>query len=193
MIELPDFATMGSCNPTFMDAGATQRGIQSLQRIDEKGSRYMAACSYGPFHPDQGQLMVSRLIRGKQEGVRIPLPLQRSQGSPGAPVTVNEVFTGRTLALTGLTPGYTCQEGYWLSIQKGEQHFLHNVTQGGVANAAGELTVILNEMLRDIFPAGSKVNLARPMIEGLVSEGEFSWQLSVDQMIPIAFTLEEVR
>ena len=191
MIEFPSFATRGVANPVFMDAGFTQRGVQSLDRIDRKGGRFKIGFVYGPFFPEQGRVMVSRLIAGKQEGIRLHYPLQVSQGSPGAPLLNGAVTTGRTIAIDGLTPGYFCAEGYWLSLVKDGQHYLHSVRTGGRANASGQLTITLNEMLRVAFPDNAVVHLAKPMVEGLVEGDEFGWQVSVDQMTPIEFVIEE--
>lgn len=193
MIELPDFAAAGSAVPVFMDAGFTQRGVQSLARIDRKGSRYKMACTYGPYAPEQGRIMVSRLIAAKQEGLRIEFPLLHSQGSPGSPLTVGAVSTGKTLALDGMTPGYTCKEGYWLSLVKSGRHYLHSVRTGGKAAADGTLTITLNEMIRDSFADNTVVHLAKPMVEGFVEGDEWSWNLAVDRVIPIEFALEEAR
>ncbi len=193
MIELPDFARVGSAVPTFVDAGFTQRGVGSLSRIDRKGSRYKLACSYGPFYPEQGRVMVARLISGKSEGIRIPYPLLIPQGSPGSPVVAGVHATGKSLAIRGLTPGYFCKEGYWLSLVKSGQHFLHNVKAGGMASAGGELTITLNEMLRDSFADGDTVNLAKPMVEGYVEGNEWQWSLAVDRVIPIEFMIEEAK
>ncbi|MEW4469000.1 hypothetical protein AB1K62_14330 [Parasphingorhabdus sp. JC815] len=193
MIELPDFARIGSATPMFVDAGFTQRGIGSLSRIDRKGSRYKMACSYGPFYPENGRVMVSKLIAGKSEGVRIPFPLLVSQGSPGSPLVSGSHITGKTLNIKGLTPGYVCKDGFWLSLVKSGRHFLHNVKTGGTASGSGTLSVVLNEMLRDSFVNNSVVHLAEPMVEGLVDGSEWQWSLSVDRVTPIQFTIEEVR
>lgn len=193
MIELPSFAVRGSASPAFMDAGFIQRGVQSLERIDRKGGRYKLACSYGPFHPEQGRVMVARLIAAKQEGLRIAFPLLHSQGSPGSPLLNGAVTTGRTIPLDGLTPGYTCKEGYWLSLVKDGRHYLHSVRTGGVANGSGQLAVTLNELLRDSFADNTVVHLAKPMVEGFIEGDEAAWSFSVDRMIPIEFTLEEAR
>lgn len=192
VIELPDFAHMGGAVPTFMDAGFTQRGVQSLGRIDRKGARYKMACTYGPFAPEQGRVMVSRLIAAKQEGLRIEFPLLHSQGSPGAPRLSAAVTTGRTIPIDGLTPGYFCKEGYWLSLEKEGQHYLHSVRVGGRAED-GTLTVTLNEMLRDSFPDNTVVHLAKPMVEGFVEGDEWAWSLAVDRVIPIEFAIEEAK
>lgn len=193
MIELPSFAGPGSATPMFMDAGFTQRGVQSLSRIDRKGSRYKIAFSFGPYKPAQARIMVARLIAGKQAGLRVPYPLQISQGSPGTPVIDGAVTTGRIINIRGLTPGYVCGEGFWLSIGKGDRHYLHSVGIGGTADGSGLLEIELNELLRDSFPDGANVYLAQPMVEGIVEGEVWQWQLSADQATPIEFAIEEVR
>jgi hypothetical protein len=192
MIELPDFAVRGSGTPSFIDAGFTQRGITSIRRIGRKGSRYRLSCTYGPFHPEHARVMVQRLISGKQEGVRVEFPLLHHQGSPGVPRLNGAVITGTTIVLDGLTPGYFCKEGFWLSLVKDGQHYLHSVKTGGMANGSGQLSITLGEMLRTDFADNTVVNLAKPMIEGIVQGEEWQWQMAVDRVIPIEFTIEEV-
>jgi hypothetical protein len=191
MIDLPAFAVPGSFTGNLIDAGFTQSAVQSDDYIPRKGSRYAVSFTFGPYTPDQGRVMVSRLIAGKQGGLRVKLPLLHSQGAPGAPVVVSA--TGRTLALSGLTPGYVVQEGFWLSLVKDGQHFLHSVGVGATATGGGLATIQLNELLRDTFAAGTVVNLAEPQVEGLVQGDEWSWQFNVNRVIPIEFSLKETR
>lgn len=193
MIELPTFAQPAGMQVVFQDAGFTQRGVQSLGRIDRKGGRFKLALSYGPYEPERARVMVSRLIAAKQEGLRVPFPLLHSQGSPGAPLTVGALTSGRSLPLDGLTPGYTVKEGYYLSLEKDGRHYFHSIRTGGVANGSGVLTVTLNELLRDTFPDNTPVHLAKPMIEGLIEGDEWGWQAAVDRVTPIEFALEEMR
>ena len=189
MIELPNFAVPGSFSGLFMDAGFTQRGIQSADYIPRKGSRFKGGFTFGPYTPDEGRVMVARLIAAKQGGARVALPLLHSQGSPGSPVTTSA--TGRTLGLSGLTAGYPILEGYWLSLVKAEQHYLHSVGVGAVASVGGTATIELNELLRTDFANGTVVNLAAPMVEGLLEGEELAWQYGVDRVIPIEFMIEE--
>lgn len=193
MIELPTFARFSSFSASLIDAGFTQRGVQSLERIDRKGSRYKVALTCPPYTPEQGRVMVARLIRAKQEGIRVALPILHSQGSPGAPLLNGAVSSGRVINIDGLTPGYVCSEGFWLSLVKDGQHYLHSVGIGGTANGAGQLQIELNELLRDSFPDNAVVNLAQPMVEGIVEGDAWAWNYSVDRVIPIEFALEEVR
>lgn len=193
MIEFPNFARMGSAVPRFMDMGFTQRGLSTADRIDRKGSRYALDCTFGPYYPEEGRQMVARLLKGKQEGIRVALPLLHNQGSPGAPVVDGAVSTGKTLAIRGLTPGYACKEGFWLSIEEAGQHYLHNVATGGLADSAGDLSITLNEMVRASISDGATIHLAKPMIEGLVTGDDWEWQLSVSRVVPIQFAIEESR
>lgn len=190
MIDLPTFAIPGSFQATLNDAGFNQSGMQSDDYIPRKGSRYTVGFTFGPYTADQGRVMVSRLVAGKQGGIRVELPLLHSQGSPGSPVIVSA--SGRTLALSGLTPNYQILEGFWLSLVKSGQHFLHSVGVGATANASGLATIELNELLRDTFPAGTVVHLAQPQVEGLL-QGDASWAFDINRVIPIEFTLKEVR
>lgn len=191
IIDLPTFAVPSSFQATFNDAGFTQSAVQSDDYIPRKGGRFTVGFTFGPYSPDEGRVMVSRLIAGKQGGARVKLPLLHDQGAPGSPVTVTA--TGRTLSLSGLTPGYVILEGYWLSLVKAGQHFLHSVGVGATANGSGVATIELNELLRDTFTAGTVVNLAEPQVEGLLVGDDWSWGVDVNRVFPIEFTLKETR
>lgn len=192
MIDLPTFAVPGSFQATFNDAGFTQSGVQSDGYIPRKGGRYTVGFTFGPYTADQGRVMVSRLIAGKQGGVRVKLPLLQPQGSPGSPV-VGTGAAGRTLPLTGLAAGYEIREGFWLSIVKSGQHFLHSVGTGATASGSGTASIELNELLRDTFTAGAVVHLAQPQVEGLLVGDEWGFGFDVNRILPIEFTLKEVR
>jgi hypothetical protein len=191
MIELPTFAIPGSFQATLNDAGFTQSAVQSDTYIPRKGSRYTVGFTFGPYTPDQGRQMVSRLIAGKQGGIRVKLPLLHSQGSPGSPVLSAAASGTRTLALSGLTPSYQILEGYWLSIVKSGQHYLHSVGVGATANGSGVATIELNELLRTDFAIGAVVNLAAPQVEGLLVGDEWGFGFDANRVVPIEFTLKE--
>lgn len=190
MIDLPVGESPGQFACTLMDAGFTQRAVQSVDYIPRKGSRYRAAFAFRPISLDERRVMVARLIDGKQGGVRVPLPLLQPQGSPGSPVVASGA-AGRTLPLSGLTPGYAILEGYWLSIVKDGQHYLHNVKVGAVANGSGVASITLNELLRTDFAVGAAVHLAEPQVEGLITGDEWSWQFEPDRIVDIEFEIEE--
>ncbi len=189
MIVLPTEAVPGTFVGTLIDAGFTQRAVQSIDYIPRKGSRYRVAFSFRPRTLAERRVMVSRLIAGKQGGIRVELPLLQDQGVPGSPVVASA--SGRTLGLSGVAPGYPILEGYWLSIVKSGQHFLHSVGVGATANGSGLATIELNELLRETFSVGDVVHLAAPQVEGLVSGDEVSWQFDPSRIIDIEFEIEE--
>jgi hypothetical protein len=194
VIDLPDFAMPSGFSATFMDAGFTQRGVQSLGRIDRKGSRYKVSFAFPPFLPERARVIVGRLIRAKQEGIRLELPLLHDQGSPGLTVLADDVSTGKAITIEGGTPGYFCKEGYFLSIENSDgQHFLHTVSAPVRFDESGEAEVLLGEMIRYQFEAGDRVHLAKPMVQGYVEGEEWQWAYMIERMIPIEFTLEEAR
>lgn len=196
MIELPKDYGPGEASPQLIDFGFLQRGPfgAETKRINRKGNRYMVGFSFGPFYAEVGNRFVGLLIAAKSQGIRLPYPLQESQGSPGVPVVDGAGQQGRVLNIRGLAAGYTCRAGYWLSIENAAgRHYLDNVEVGGRANAAGQLTITLANQLRHPFANGAKIHLAKPMIEGLIDGDSWGWQLSVDQVIPITFTVEEAE
>ena len=194
MVELPEGYAGGSATAELLDQGFLQRAALGGEtaRINRKGNRYRLAMTYGPYYAETGRVFVSKLISGKSQGLRIPFPLQVDQGSAGAPVVDGAGQTGTTLALRGLTPGYVCRTGYWLSIEdQNGRHYLHNVETGGMADASGDLSVVLSPELRWPFLDGATVHLTKPMVQGYVDGEAWAWQVSVDQVVPISFTLEE--
>lgn len=194
MIVLPAGVGPGDATPAMLDFGFLQRtgpGGETT-RIDQPGSRYRVGFTFGPFYPALGNVMVARLLAAKSQGIRLPYPLLQSQGAPGVPVVDGAGQAGGTLALRGMTPGYACREGYWLSIvDQNGRDYLHNVRTGGMASEVGILSIGITPNLRWPFLDGAVVNLAKPMIQGFVDGDEFAWQLSVSRVIPIEFIVEE--
>lgn len=195
MIELPDRPAPNGVAPALVDFGITLRpstGAEVL-RVERKGSRFRLGISYPPMKPDTARTFVSRLLRAKSEGVRLPFPLlDAPQGSPGSPVVDAAEPAGTTLPIRGLTPGYAIKEGYWLSIEdENGRHYLHNVAAPVRADAAGKATVTVVPALRWPFADGATVHLAKPMVEGFVDGNEWGWMIPVNRLIAIEFPLEE--
>lgn len=195
IVELPEDPAPNGVQVALRDFGMhlePSTGAEVL-RVDRKGSRHRLMVSLPAMPTDQARVFISRLKRAKRQGLRIPFPLvDVNQGSPGAPVVDGAVPTGHTLPLRGLTPGYACKEGYWLSIEdENGRHYLHSVSISGRAAADGTLEVELDEALRWPFEDGATVHLAKPMVEGFVRGEEWQWAIPVDRLIRLEFPLEE--
>lgn len=190
MIDLPDFAIPSSMSPSLIDAGFNQQGIQSDDYIPRKGGRYQISFTFGPYTPENARVMVARLIAGKQGGIRVKLPVLHTQGVTASRLN-GAVTTGRTIAVDGMNPGYEVKEGFWLSLVKNGQHYLHSVGVGATANGSGEVSLELNELLRTDFPDAAAVNIAEPQVEGLVQGEEADWVVPVNRLVGIQFTIKE--
>lgn len=194
MIELPNLPGPNGASPTLIDFGMILRPATgaAVGRIDRKGSRYRVGVTYPPMKPEVADVFVSRLLRAKSEGLRIPYPLLRSQGSPGSPVVDGAGQTGTTLNLRGLNPGYAIKEGFWLSIVDATgQHYLHNVRSAVMVGAPGTAAISVTPELRVPFADGAAVHLAVPMIEGFVAGNEWGWAIPVNRLIAVEFEMEE--
>lgn len=199
MIELPDGVLLTAFSPALMDFGSYQEPSSGAegQRIDRPGNRYRCGFTVSPHRmADHGRVIVSRLIRAKSQGLRVPFQLAGvNQGNPGLSVVDGAGQKGMFLAVRGLTPHYAAKEGFWLSIvdsSSGEdQHYLHNVAGGVVADAMGKAVLPLSEMLRCPFADGARVHLAKPMMEGMVTGDERTWEVSLAHHAIVDFEIVE--
>lgn len=196
MIEFPDDIAPNGCTPTLVDYGGVLRSAigGATQKIDRLGSRFRVELTYPPMFEADGRIFVSRLIRAKREGLRVEYPLLSvDQGLPGLPKVNGAGQTGFALAVDGLTPNYSGKEGYWLSIVRAGQHYLHNVSANFTADAAGVATIPIYPALRIPFLDNDVVHLGKPMIEGVVDGDEIGWQMSLAHHIEFSVTIEEAR
>lgn len=195
MLSLPETPAPNGATPALVDRGGVLRGASAL-RVNRLGSHYRIEVTYPPLNDASlARVFVSRLIRAKREGLRLPYPLlDVDQSACGTAVVVDGAGqTGGALRVRGLPAGVTVHEGYWLSVQSTSgQHYLHNAGGSVVADGDGKATIAVGDtMLRRAFADGARVHLAKPMIEGLIGGSEWVWGLSVDHNTAIAFTIEE--
>lgn len=195
MIELPTWAVPNGASPFLIDFGGflTPMLGGEVQRINRMGSRFGIAVTYPPvMGKDKGRILVSRLIRGKAEGVRIEYPLlDFAPGQPGTVLVDGASQSGSTLEVKGATPFYAFREGQPFSIYSGSRHYLHFVTEETIADASGDAELPITPMLR-IEPANNDpCHFAKPMIEGFIMGDEWRWTMMIERMIPVEFEIRE--
>ncbi|WCP71546.1 hypothetical protein [Sphingomonas hankookensis] len=195
MLTLPEWPAPNGATVTAVDRGGVLRGASAL-RVNRLGNHYRLSVTYPPMNDrERARVFVSRLIRAKRQGLRLPYPLldvDQSQCGWGA-VVDGAGQSGAYLSLRGLTPTAVIREGFWMSIEDADgQHYLHNVGGEVLVGADGRATVsVADTLLRRDFADGAAVHLVKPMIEGLVEGDDASWELAVDQNLSIAFLIEE--
>jgi hypothetical protein len=143
----------------------------------------------------EARQFITRLMRGKQEGVIIPWPLfDFDPGLPPAPkIKVNS--TGTALSLKGLGAGYVIQEGQPISVGAADLHwYMHLATGDVTADGSGDAVISVFPPARVTYIPDCIVAIEQPMLEGLVLPGdEFSWSVALDNTVEIPFTVVERR
>lgn len=193
MIVLPRFPRPNRPAVELLDFGLIQRGAASL-RVERPGSRHRMAFTWPRevMRPETAAKFLSRLKRGKRQGVQIDVLLPQAQGSPGSPVVDGAGQSGTSLDVRGLTSGYTAREHYWLTIVETDgTAYLHSVFQTVRASNTGTATIEIEPPLRAPFPDGARVELARPFVQGDLVGETLSYAYEDLRQIPLSIVIEE--
>lgn len=195
MIDLPEYPSPNGATPRVLDFGGflePASGAQ-VQRINRMGNRYAVAFTMPPLtNQKHGRIWVNRLVRGQQEGARIEYPLlDFYPGTPGNFVVDGNGQAGKTLHIRGGTPRYAFYEGQPFSLEIGGQHYLDFIAAGTIADASGDATITLTQMLRAEPSDGDPLHISKPMIEGFIMGDQLSWSILVERLIGISFEIHE--
>jgi hypothetical protein len=198
MITLPDYPSPAAADIGMVDFGAflTPSLGGPVQRVERMGNRFRLSATMPPMKSDKlGRQWVSALIRGKQEGARIELPLGGFKpGTPGSPTVDGAGQAGRTLAITGATPNYVVRDGQWFNhvTATGERLLYMNVGET-ILDGSGDGTLDIEPMLRAEPGDGDAVDFGKPTIEGFIMGEEQMWSLALGNFIGIGFDLVEAK
>lgn len=195
MIELPEWAVPNAAAPGYVDFGGfLTPGLGArVQRLDRMGNRFKVALSWPPeVYGKRGRVLVSRLISGKTEGMRVEFVQPGFKiGAPGTPRVNGAGQAGRTLICDGFTPHYAVREGQFFSHEHDGQHYLYKVDAQTVANASGQLDLPITPMLRVEPTDNDLLHFAKPMIEGFIMGEEWRWDISLAHHVAIECEIQE--
>jgi hypothetical protein len=179
-IILPLSPSLQGATPHLLDwAGTLTPPLGgSLQILDRLGSRHSIDLKLPPIPTEPaGRIWASRLKQAKRQGALYRFPQYGFRiGAPGAPQVGANGQAGTSLALTGFTPGYAIRDGQWFSLVTGGRRYLYSASSGAVANSSGAATVQIEPPLRISPVAGDLAEFAVPMIEGVLSGNDLSWE-----------------
>lgn len=163
-----------------------------MSRINRLGNRFAADITLPPMPQAVGRVYVARLIQGKTAGVIIPYPQpELTIGSPGSPVVDVAGQLGSTLNVRGGTAGYQIVEGQFFSIWTDGRRYLHQATADTTLNGSGAAAVPITPMLRRSPVDAAPVEIAAPMIEGLLQSSGLSWTVDLAAIFGLQFTIAE--
>jgi hypothetical protein len=196
VISLPTNPSPNGMTPLLRDFGGVLTPFlggpeQMLVRI---GTRFGVRVSLPPMRTDVlGRIYISRLLQGRQNFALLKWPLlEFNPGTPGTPLIATAATSGSSLALKGLTAGYVIKEGQFFSIIVSGQRYLYMANADVTASGGGTATVSMFPLLRKAVSVNDVVEIAQPMIEGLVSPGdELSWEIASNRFMGIGFTIME--
>lgn len=194
-ILLPQLRLPQSATPRFLDFGADlvpQVGGPS-QRINFMGCRFALVVQYPRLKPEpDGRILMAALRRAKLEGALFPFP---EPGIPAVNYSAPQVNgagqQGSTLHLKGLTAGITILNGKFLSIIYGGQRYLHHATADTPVGSDGTVALPIFPMLRINPNDGATIELAQPIIEGVLSGNTVDAELSIAKSQPASITITE--
>lgn len=194
-ISFPTNPSPNGMTPFLKDFGGTLVPFLGgpEQLIVRAGTRFGAKISLPPIRSDElGRIYVSRLLQGRMYGALMRWPLiDFDPGNPGTPLINTAVSTGSTISIKGLSSGYVIKEGQYFSVIAGGKRYLHMAT-ANASEVAGVATVSIFPMLRRNLSVNDVVELAQPMIEGLISPGdELAWEIAADRHMSISFKISE--
>lgn len=169
------------------------------QRVNRLGNRWSVEVTMPPMpNLEIGQRFISRLIRGKSEGVKMPLPmLGTSPGSIGTPRLSVSPGTGRTIDIKNINIGRLIREGQFFSIETGGRHYVYmsngDVTTSDAPAPASRATVQVSPLLRVAHLVNDSVHLEQPFIQGLIEGDPDEWEIGLERNVQLVFIIKETR
>lgn len=196
VISLPTFPSPNGMTVMLRDFGGVLTPFLGgpEQLVVRAGTRFGARVSVPPMRSDElGRIYVSRLLQGRMNGVLMRWPLlEFNPGNPGSPLIAAGASSGSTIQLKGLTAGYVVKEGQYFSIVTGGRRYLHMATANVTASGTGTAAVNIFPLLRKSVATNDVVEMAQPMIQGLISPGdELGWEIASNRFMNINFTIME--
>lgn len=190
-IDLTDLKISGD-ELVPLTMGGLMEGYSSDAYVGRMGDRWQVSVTTPParIEPD-GRRWSARLFRARQEGGIVTLHQpDLNIGAPGSPVVASTTASGRSIPISGLTPYYAIREGQWLNYIVSGQRYLDQVTEQVIADASGNATVTIQNLIRTPLTAGDEIDLATPCIEGWI-KGDFSIPRTVERLTSFSFVISE--
>lgn len=192
MIELPLFPGPSSLAWQHIDYG--RRLIPALggpvTRINRLGNRFSVAVTLPPMVARDGMRWVAALNQAVQQGVRWKVRQPDFEiGVPGKPVVDGGGQAGTTLAIRNAQPFYPFRVGQVVAV--GGR--LAMIAEQSLANASGQAALSLTAPLRAEPVNGETVEVATPLIEGLLEGDGFPWTVDLARHWGLSFAIAESR
>lgn len=163
----------------------------AASRVDRLGARWEVDVVMPPMSLTSAMVWVARLVKGAADTVVMPIVQPGfSTGSPGTPRVNGSGQTGKGLNVDGMTNGYTLVEGQLFSVLTNGQRYVYQASADRTV-ASNAIAAAVEPMIRRSPVDNAVVEIAAPMIEGLLQGRETTWSIDEARTVGLAFTIRE--
>lgn len=180
--------------PTLLDFGGVQQGALGGAALlgNRMGSRWSFAVTAGTMRADEGLYWATMLTQARQEGAIMRVhQAGLVQGVVGTPTVASDTAAGRSVPVTGLVPGAYIRRQF-VTFETEDGRYLDLVREPVIADASGNATLLLSNLLRAPLTAGDAVSIAVPTIAGFITD-PIPWANDMDEIETFRFTIVEAE
>lgn len=192
-IALPTSPSLRSARVRLLDFGADLApplgGV--TQHVARIGTRFAVDYEMPPLaESSDGRVFLSKLRQAKSDGALYPFPqFGVVTGSPGSPLVAAAASGGTTINVKGLTPGYVIRDGQFFSVIHAGRRYVYAAAAAVTASGTGIASLSIYPMLRTALTVDDVIEMAAPMIEGLLSSVD--WDVMQVPFNAVTFTISE--
>lgn len=192
MIIFPEHIRPQSVTPEYVDYGSLVKPIfgGDILRTNRKGSRFRVSVSLPPI-PAGSEGVISDIIRGKSQGMRMLWEQGFDVRKVGSPVIDGDDQQGTSLSIRGFEPNIKLPKDLFFSFEQDSKSRLHILTEAATVDAFGAVTLAIEPELRVLTVDGSTCSFHKPVIDGFVEGDDWAWTISLSKQIGASFDLVE--
>lgn len=182
------------CSPIPLLFGTVIKPPQggAYEAVDRLGDRWAMHFVTRPMamEPDGRSIAADLTQALKLGGMARVAPPNLPAVDYGSPTVASDTAAGKSVPITGGTPGRPFRKGQWVSLVVDGQRYLDRLTADGWLNGSGAGTLSIANLLRVPLTMGDAVELTAPRIEGTI-EGGFAERWIKTRLVYYEFTIEE--
>lgn len=198
VIPLPGYPLYNAGTPYLLSQAADLTSPLGgvAQRIVRVGSRFGIDVAYPAMKYANGMTFLSRLMQSEGNPVAVAFPQRGlTVGSPGTVVVNGGGQSGTSLAVRGVTNGYTFTEGQFFDFITGGRRYVQIITANVTAGSSGDVTLPIWPMMRASPLDGDALEITAPYLEGFIAlqSKKITWTIELIRRVGLKFSVTEDR
>ncbi len=193
-VTLPTTPGNMAIKPFLVSFGAVLQGPLggTAQRLNRMGDRYGLSVQLPRMNAVNAMLWNSALNAGLRGGVLCRFPqVGFAVGTPGAVLVNGAGQAGTVLNVKGATANYPFKAGQFVSIITPLRRYVYELAADSNATAGGLAALTFVTPIRLSPLNNAVVEVAQPMIEGLLDGDGREWEVDRSRLYGMSFTVRE--